>query len=85
LYDSLSLIMSAEQISYDLDSRHRFGIRECLFIRRHSDMEKGERGRELLRKSLRGSLLKISAAVGLLIIISALTEPATETHRQTGK
>jgi len=59
--------------NYDLNSRHRIPIKEWLFIRRHADMEKGERGRELLGKSLRGSLLKLSALAVSLMIVAALS------------
>lgn len=52
--------------SYSVDKRTRIPISKLWFIRRYSDMERGERERELLRKSLKIGLVKTAALVLLL-------------------
>jgi WD40 repeat protein/tRNA A-37 threonylcarbamoyl transferase component Bud32 len=53
--------------NYSLESRARIPFTKLWFIRRYSDIARGERERELLRKSLRGGLVKSSALVVVLL------------------
>jgi WD40 repeat protein len=52
--------------SYSVDKRTRIPISKLWFIRRYSDIERGERERELLRTSLKIGLVKACALVLLL-------------------
>ena len=52
--------------SYSVDKRTRIPISKQWFIRRYSDIERGERERELLRKSLQIGLLKGGGLILLL-------------------
>jgi WD40 repeat protein len=58
--------------SYVADQRTRIPISKLWFIRRYSDVERGERERELLRKSLRWGLLKASALVVVVAMVTTL-------------
>jgi WD40 repeat protein/serine/threonine protein kinase len=55
---------------YAVDKRALIPITKQWFIRHHSDLESGERGRELLKKSLRQGLLKAGALTLLLVVIT---------------
>jgi WD40 repeat protein len=57
---------------YGLDNSTRIPRAKLWFIRRHANMERGGRGHELLRKSLRWGLLKASALAILLLAGSVL-------------
>src|SRR5207253_2178558 len=61
--------------SHSVDKRTRIPLGKLWAIHRHSDLKRGERERELLRKSLRWGLLKTGAATLLLsmatVIVSA--------------
>ena len=52
--------------NYTVDRRTRIPLSKLWFIRRYSDAQRGERERELLRKSFKLGLLKASALVILL-------------------
>jgi WD40 repeat protein/serine/threonine protein kinase len=53
--------------NYTVDKRTHIPLSKLWFIRRYSDAQRGERERELLRKSLKLGLLKASAVVILLV------------------
>lgn len=53
--------------NYSVDSRTRIPLSKLWFIRRYSDAQRGERERELLRKSFKLGLLKASALAILLV------------------
>jgi WD40 repeat protein/tRNA A-37 threonylcarbamoyl transferase component Bud32 len=61
---------------YLIDKRTRMPITRLWFLRRYSDIERGERERELLKKSLRSGVVKITAAVFLLTIATTLVAGA---------
>ena len=54
--------------NYAVDKRTRIPVSKLWFIRRYSDVARGEREQELLGKSLRWGLLKTSALVLLLAV-----------------
>jgi WD40 repeat protein len=53
--------------NYTIDTRTRIPLSKLWFIRRYSDAQRGERERELLRRSLKLGLLKAGALVILLV------------------
>lgn len=53
--------------NYTIDTRTRIPLSKLWFIRRYSDAQRGERERELLRRSLKLGLLKAGALVVLLL------------------
>lgn len=53
--------------NYSIDTRTRIPLSKLWFIRRYSDAQRGERERELLRRSLKLGLLKAGALVVLLL------------------
>ncbi|HXU39564.1 MAG TPA: protein kinase [Blastocatellia bacterium] len=53
--------------NYTIDTRTRIPLSKLWFIRRYSDAQRGERERELLRRSLKLGLLKAGALVILLL------------------
>lgn len=57
-------------LSYSADRRARIPTTKLWFIRRHSDLERGEREQELLRKSLRWGVVKAATFALLLAIIT---------------
>jgi WD40 repeat protein/serine/threonine protein kinase len=54
--------------NYAVDKRTRVPITRVWFIRRYSDLERGERERELLSKSLRRGSLNLAALVVILVV-----------------
>ncbi|MCA1633680.1 MAG: protein kinase [Acidobacteria bacterium] len=60
--------------NYTLDKRARVPAGELWFIRRYADTERGERERELLRKSFRRGVVRASALV--LLLFAAATAAA---------
>jgi WD40 repeat protein/serine/threonine protein kinase len=58
--------------SYSVDRRTRIPLDKLWTIHRHSDLKRGKREQELLRKSLRWELLKAGAAVLLLSMAAAI-------------
>jgi len=53
--------------NYAVDKRTRVPITRVWFIRRYSDIERGERERELLSKSLRRGSLNLAALMAILV------------------
>lgn len=62
--------------NYELDPATRIPLGKWRFIRRYSDLERGEREQELLAKSLRWGLFKGSLA-GLLLLAAAILSAAS--------
>jgi WD40 repeat protein/predicted Ser/Thr protein kinase len=62
--------------NYAVDARTRIPASKLWAISRYSDLERGERERELLRRSLRRGLLQGVAAVGVFGIASGLMAAA---------
>ncbi|MFY9573680.1 MAG: protein kinase, partial [Blastocatellia bacterium] len=61
---------------YSIDKRTRIPITRLWFIRRYSDIERGERERQFIKKSLRSGVVRVGAAAVLLAIASALVAGA---------
>jgi len=64
--------------NYSIDQHARIPITKLWFIRRHSDVKRGQRQQELLRKSLRSGLIKsavfaLLAAVGTVVFAAGLS------------
>jgi serine/threonine protein kinase len=57
---------------YAVDKRALVPLTKLYFIARYSDMERGDRGRELLRKSLRWGVVKTSASVLLILLATTV-------------
>jgi WD40 repeat protein/serine/threonine protein kinase len=57
---------------YAVDKRALIPIMKLPFIRRYSDLERGERTRELLKKSLRSGLIKTSLMLISLLLVTTL-------------
>ena len=55
--------------AHSVDKQTRIPITKLFFINRYSDIERGQRERELMKKSLRGGLLKTSVLLVLLFIV----------------
>ncbi|HXG64834.1 MAG TPA: protein kinase [Blastocatellia bacterium] len=62
--------------NYAVDKRTRIPLGKLWVIRRYADMERGERGRELLRKSLWWGGLKAGALVMLLAVVTTMAAAA---------
>lgn len=60
---------------YAVDKRALVPLTKLYFIARYSDLERGARGRELLRKSLRWGIVKTSSSV-LLILLASMVAAA---------
>jgi WD40 repeat protein len=56
--------------SYSVDPKTRVPLGKVWFIRRYSDLERGDRDRELLRRSLRWGLVRAAALVVLVAAAS---------------
>ena len=61
---------------YSVDRRTRIPVAKLWFIRRYSDIERGEHERELMKNSLRSGVMKMSAAALLLAIATTLAAAA---------
>ncbi len=61
---------------YAADRRALIPIAKLWSIRRYSDLERGERARELLKKSLRSGLLKAGALVLVLSVVTTVAAAA---------
>src|SRR5260370_23467442 len=57
---------------YAVDKRALIPIMKLPFIRRYSDLERGERTRELLKKSLRWGLIKASLIFVALLLVTTV-------------
>jgi WD40 repeat protein/serine/threonine protein kinase len=57
---------------YAVDKRALIPLAKLYFISRHSDMKRGERGRELFKKSLRWGLIKASASMLLIFLATTI-------------
>jgi len=57
---------------YAVDKRALIPIMKLPFIRRYSDLERGERTRELLKKSLRWGLIKASLILVSLLLVTTV-------------
>ncbi|MEK6320575.1 MAG: protein kinase [Acidobacteriota bacterium] len=68
--------------NYSVDKRTRIPISKLWFIRRYSDLQRGERERELFRKSLRRGLFKTAALVLLLAGGTALAAAALSVREE---
>ena len=58
--------------NYSVDRKTRIPLSKLWLIRHHSDLERGERGSELLRKSLRVGILKSSILAVALAVAATL-------------
>lgn len=71
---------------YAVDKRALIPLTKLYFVRRHADMERGERGRELLRSSLRWGVMKaglLMASILLATTIAAAILSVNETWDET--
>ena len=57
---------------YAVEKRSLVPLTKLYFIARHSDLERGDRGRELLRNSLRWGLVKTSSSVLLFLLVTTI-------------
>jgi len=57
---------------YAVDKRALVPLTKLYFIARYSDMERGDRGRELLRKSLRWGVVKTSSSVLSILLVTTI-------------
>lgn len=62
--------------NYSLDSRTRVPVSKLWLIKRHSDLQLGERERDFLRISARRALLRFAAAILLLAAVTVLSAAA---------
>jgi len=70
---------------YAVDKRALIPIMKLPFIRRYSDLERGERTRELLKKSLRWGLIKASLIfVSLLLVTTVAAAMLSRREEWTG-
>lgn len=68
-----NLKFQRHRLDHQLKQSHRIPLREWWFIRRYSDIERGEPERDLLNKSLRWGLVKATA---LFLLLAVLTTAA---------
>ncbi|MEO8436521.1 MAG: protein kinase [Pyrinomonadaceae bacterium] len=68
--------------NYSVDKRTRIPITKLWSIRRYADIERGERERELLRKSLRVGTLKTGVLVILIAIGATLAAAALSVNEE---
>lgn len=62
--------------NYSLDKRARVPVSKLWFIKRHSDLQLGEREREFLKRSARRGLLRSAAVVVLLSAVTVVAAAA---------
>ncbi|MBZ5535634.1 MAG: protein kinase [Acidobacteriia bacterium] len=68
--------------NYSVDRNTRIPLSKLWLIRRHSDLDRGEREGELLRKSLRVGLLKSSVLAAALAVIATLGAAALSVREE---
>lgn len=62
--------------NYSVDGKTRIPINELWFIRHHSDIARGERERELMKKSLRWGLMRAGALTVFLVMGATIAAAA---------